>query len=331
MLRSPYYIEVAAVVAKEGLILVNEGLLTDESTFEQLDILLRHELAHALLQHQFRSCQRVDGYMELCSSIPLKQLFNIIADAEISNTRYTEADKAKARHIQVNAPKSAYARGLIADAKEGVEEVCGIVTEDLRAAWSKLSLEEMIDKLEEEINHQIKVLRGEMNSYMLTREEADKKDYNINGRVLAAYGAYCDTSSSSCIKTPIKKFVEAGCRGKVREGGTTKTVAWAKPYCDIGAKIYQAISSIEIDDSVIDSLLDQIANSNVIRKVTLRIGEASITLTTPEEKYAASEVVKACRSEYSEWYKKVYAWAKKASYYEIKAVLEKLGLERTNP
>lgn len=83
-------------------------------------------------------------------------------DADISNRVYSADDKKQARTIQLNAPKSVIDAGLLRDMREATELVCGIVTEDMRAKWATLTLEEMIDKLQEEITRRISVIRGRM-------------------------------------------------------------------------------------------------------------------------------------------------------------------------
>ena len=88
----------AAVSFEEVTIYISDGFLKDPETFYQLNVLMRHELAHYLMQHQIRMMHKIiekygeDGYTRIKMSQSLHRLMNIIEDFEISNTRYSEAD-----------------------------------------------------------------------------------------------------------------------------------------------------------------------------------------------------------------------------------------------
>ena len=49
----------AAISFNEGVIYISEGFLKDESLFFQLNVLMRHELAHNLLMHQIRMMHKL--------------------------------------------------------------------------------------------------------------------------------------------------------------------------------------------------------------------------------------------------------------------------------
>ena len=49
----------AAISFDEGVIYISEGFLTDKALFFQLNVLMRHELAHNLLMHQIRMMHKL--------------------------------------------------------------------------------------------------------------------------------------------------------------------------------------------------------------------------------------------------------------------------------
>ena len=106
-------------------IVVNENLSIDQVSF-----VVRHEILHEYLDHQLRMQQHMgkDEYDKRTSSI--HQLINIAADYEISNRGYTNKDKRTARNIHL-----------------GDKVVSGLVTEIDHPDWTKLTLEQMFDKL----------------------------------------------------------------------------------------------------------------------------------------------------------------------------------------
>ena len=107
----------AGISFNDGVIYISEGFLQDESTFDQLDMLMRHELSHNLMMHQVRMAHKIgdDIFPELGTSRSIHELLNIIEDFDISNTRYSDEDKKIVRHT------------IIAG-----HEISGLVTEDLR-------------------------------------------------------------------------------------------------------------------------------------------------------------------------------------------------------
>lgn len=92
---------VAAISYDEGTVYISRGLLLDQKTFNQLDVLMRHELAHNLLMHQVRLMRHLGDELgeRFSSSATLHQLLNIIEDWDISNTRYSEADKKIVKNL----------------------------------------------------------------------------------------------------------------------------------------------------------------------------------------------------------------------------------------
>ena len=66
----------AAISFDEGVIYISEGFLTDKSLFFQLNVLMRHELAHNLRRHQIRMMHKlgVDVGTKVNQSESLSQL-----------------------------------------------------------------------------------------------------------------------------------------------------------------------------------------------------------------------------------------------------------------
>lgn len=116
----------------------------DETIFNQLDMILRHELAHNLMMHQIRlmhvfkqsfaKSDPEEAYEQIKYSSSMHELLNWIEDFEISNKRYSDADKAIARKIKLNG-----------------REINGLVTEDHREKWLDMSLETMYNQLHNEL------------------------------------------------------------------------------------------------------------------------------------------------------------------------------------
>lgn len=125
----------AAISFDEGVIYISEGFLQHESLFFQLDVLLRHELAHNLLMHQIRMMKKLGPELtkHFFSSASLHDLLNIIEDLEISNTRYTAADKEIVRKMWLNG-----------------RLISGLVTDDIRKEWLTMPVEAMYEELTKE-------------------------------------------------------------------------------------------------------------------------------------------------------------------------------------
>ena len=125
-----------------GEVTVNPGFIEDENNerrTRQLVLLIRHEMAHALLMHQVKTIayfqKKYPGEhgTKLSCSRSIHSLQNIITDFEISNKRYSDQDKETVKNMTV-------AGKLIG----------GLVTEEHRD-WAQLNLIEMYERLRQEI------------------------------------------------------------------------------------------------------------------------------------------------------------------------------------
>ena len=136
----------AAVSFETAEVYVGEGFLIafaseNWTIFDQLDVVLRHEIAHNLLMHQIRMLDKFIEYYDVDEETAkhiqhssLHELLNIIEDFEISNTRYTDTDKEIMRNIILNG-----------------KEIHCLVTEDHNEDWAEMSLEEMFHALTQEL------------------------------------------------------------------------------------------------------------------------------------------------------------------------------------
>jgi hypothetical protein len=143
--RDPGFI--AAISFEDATVYISDAFIKDgfdSAIFKQLDTVMRHELAHNLMMHQIRMMHvfkakhaggDADGaYEQIKYSWNLHTLLNWLEDFEISNERYTDADKAIARNLELNG-----------------RVIHGLVTEDHRGSWVDLPLEEMYKNLESEL------------------------------------------------------------------------------------------------------------------------------------------------------------------------------------
>lgn len=136
----------AAVSFETAEVYVGEGFLIafaskNWTIFDQLDVVLRHEIAHNLLMHQIRMLDKFIEYYDVDEETAkhiqhssLHELLNIIEDFEISNTRYIDTDKEIMRNIILNG-----------------KEIHCLVTEDHNEDWAEMSLEEMFHALTQEL------------------------------------------------------------------------------------------------------------------------------------------------------------------------------------
>lgn len=114
-------------------------VLNQELSITQVSVFIRHEILHEFLSHQPRS----DKFHKNNPQYRFDpDLSNIAADFEISNRGYTDSDKATTRAITL-----------------GKKVVQGLVTEDHFPEWTKLSYEEMYEKLLKEQQAQEELLK----------------------------------------------------------------------------------------------------------------------------------------------------------------------------
>jgi hypothetical protein len=267
----------AAISFDEGIIRIGEGFLNDPDTFYQLNVLMRHELAHNLLMHQIRMAYKLGemAHTHMSFSRSLHRLHNIIADDEISNRKYSDEDKIIVQNMLLNG-----------------RVIGGLVTEDHRKDWVTLSIEEMYDRICEEIAEVHEKLKSGRSFKSLERENSG--DF-IKSEILNTY-IYTDIDSGSIIKGTLKDFISKGCvLGGERLGG---------PFREIAENIYKTLDGVILSDKEVRALLTKISSSAPIEIVDV-FDDGKVELYTPEEKYIAIEILKKYKSEYAEWFDKV--------------------------
>ena len=282
----------ASISFDRGIITIGEGFLTDPATFYQLNVLLRHELAHNLLMHQIRLAYKLgeDTHMHMSLSQSLHQLHNIIADDEISNRKYSEEDKIIVRNMTLN----------------GIE-IGGLVTEDHRKDWVNMSIEEMYDQICAEIAEVHEQLLSGRNLTAIASERND-----VIGKSIVNTYIYLDTTSSSFIPGTLKSFIEKG--GKLGKGKLRSD------FFEIVTKVFEELDGKDATDDDVKKLLKKITNSSPTETVDL-FGNKKVVLYTPEEKYIAVETLKKFKSEYTEWFDKVMSSLDELSDEEIKELV----------
>lgn len=280
-----------------GIIRIGEGFLNDPATFYQLNVLIRHELAHNLLMHQVRMAYHLgeENYGHIRFSQSLFRLQNIIADDEISNRKYSAEDKIIVRNMMLNG-----------------RVIGGLVTEDHRKDWINMTIEEMYDNLVAEIGKIQEELLAGRSIADLTAEKADDL---ISREILDTY-IYVDIDSASDIEgVTLKDFIKSGCR--------TEEGQWAKSFRDIAEAIYNALDGVALDDVKVKNMLLKISKSSPVESIDL-FNDGKVVLHTPEEKYVAVEVLKKYKSEYAEWHDKVVNALDGLSEAEIRELMDLL-------
>lgn len=116
---------VAYVENDRARIVLNKNLY-----LEQISVVIRHELLHRWLRHNYRLEQHVGKDIWDKRTQLQHRLGNIAADYEISNRGYTDADKQLVRNLMI-----------------GDRQLRGLVTEDEHPEWVNMSVEEMYDEL----------------------------------------------------------------------------------------------------------------------------------------------------------------------------------------
>ena len=135
-----------------------------------------------LFKQKFANDDPDEAYEQIKYSASLPELINWIEDFEISNTRYSKADKQLARNLKLN--------GKI---------IHGLVTEDHRDSWVNMSLESMYYALSAELAKINQALRNDPNWQPLkqgtTTGEIDSLSYD-GARMIHDY---MDTDSYSAL------------------------------------------------------------------------------------------------------------------------------------
>ena len=270
----------AAVSFDEATVYLSTGFLgSGVAICNQLDVLLRHALAHNLMVHQIRMMyiykQKHTNDPEhaadsLSSSMSLHQLMNVIEDLEISNKRYSAADKKIVHYMTLNG-----------------RLIGGLVTDELRANWVNMSLEEMFEELAAEITQINTEIRNDPS--WTTADPTGQYHDPIKLYTAKAIMLYGDAAAPSKIYVPMSEYVQ------------TKDFSKIEPHIKaVMQNIYIAFKDVEATltgqekDEILE-VVNQIAATGPQEKFTVNnplTGEFICDLYSPEEKLGAVEVLK---------------------------------------
>ena len=268
----------AAISFDEATVFISDGFLgSGQGIFNQLDVLLRHELAHNLMMHQIRlmhifkklhASDPDNAYEHIKYSASLHEILNIIEDFEISNKRYTSEDKKIVRAMMLNG-----------------QIIGGLVTEDHRQQWANMSVEAMYNELSRELIQINSDIRS--NPYWAPVKDGTYNQIDLiklKGHDMIS--KYKDCMMPSAIRAPLDIFIKSNIFAK-----------YAKIYQDLIKDIYNGFKDLT-SDSEKQSILDIVAAISITSPqedfVVLRpdTGEVVCTLYTPEDKVLACAALK---------------------------------------
>ena len=302
----------AAVNFDEVTIYISEGFLTDPKTFYQLNVLMRHELAHYLMQHQIRMLDKLiskygkEGAERIRMSMSIHHLLNIIEDFEISNTRYSEADKLIVKNMTLN-----------------FRIIGGLVTEEIRKDWQKLSVIEMYEMLSEEIEAIQSSLYWSWNYSEDVAKIGERDQDWLKKSIRNSVYTYANEKSQTNFLGSVEKFIKNQAlyhfalfdretdRGIVP--CIVKFSSLPENYQKIISDIYKEISdpANQYTKKNLKEIILKVVKSSPFEITDIMhpvIGHVFSTLYTPEEKFIAVDTLKAMLPTlelYQTWYDKV--------------------------
>lgn len=254
---------VAAIMFDEATVFINDGFVKGgPAIFNQLDTVMRHELAHNLMMHQIRMMHvfkqqhaNTDpeyAYNQIASSMSLHELLNWLEDFEISNERYSAADKKIAKDLKLNG-----------------ETIHGLVTEDHRDSWIDLPLEDMFAELENELADVYDGLRNDPNWQPVKRKGGlgfDGLQYK-SARMIYDYIKVDDPSNLNAYGISLEDI----------ENNAGNFPKYPKPMQKAAQAFYDAFKNTNKDDP------DDVAKIHKILEDIAATGpEDAITITHPD-------------------------------------------------
>jgi hypothetical protein len=275
----------AAISFDEATVFISDGFLgSGQGIFNQLDVLLRHEMAHNLMMHQIRMMHTFkklhandpdEAYEHFRYSASLHNLLNIIEDFEISNKRYSAEDKKIVRAMQLNG-----------------RVIGGLVTEDHRG-WDKMPLEAMYEELSKELIQVHSNIRSD--PYWQPRSRIEKNQRIFDQIEVVASGMvpetrvialYRDAMRPSGIKAPLDLFIKSKTFNKFAEIYKKLILALHDELKNLTSSQEKALLLDIVNDIVATSPQETFevthpTNGNII-----------CTLYTPEDKMVANDVLK---------------------------------------
>ena len=281
----------AGIQFDTGMIYISEGFLLDDSLFYQLNVLMRHELAHNLLMHQIRMMAEIgEAYPNSWgNSITLHGLLNIIEDMEISHRIYNAEDMETVRNMYLNG-----------------QVIGGIISEDMRAEWVDMPVETMYKKLCAEIDAIHQQIAFGIKSAISHHSKPD--DY-LTRNVTDVMSKYSDDQNMSMFEEPLDDIAANGFK-------INKQVI-RQEFRIIIENIYNANKQNPFTPDELEDLILTVKNSSPIRILKLEhpgTKKVITSLHTPEQKEFAMEVLKKLRTEEVEWYNAVIAAMNREGY-----------------
>ena len=269
----------AAISFDEATVYLSDGFLgSGQGIFNQLDVLLRHEMAHNLMMHQIRMMyvfKKIhandpdEAYEFISYSSTLHDLLNIIEDFEISNKRYSPKDKDIVRNMMLNG-----------------EIISGLVTEDQRG-WDKMSLEQMYDELSKELIQIHSAIRSNpywepKRSVRNGRSAIDSIEYST----AKAVSLYSNVMKPSGIRAPIDVFMTSKIYKK-----------WPEAFQKLVKKLYDMFKDFtsDADKQLLLDIVSDIATTSpqeTFDVLNPKTAEVVCTLYTPETKLIAADILK---------------------------------------
>lgn len=269
----------AAISFDEATVFISDGFLgTSEAIFNQLDVLLRHELAHNLMMHQirlmhvFKRLHKNDpdeAYEHIRYSASLHHILNIIEDFEISNKRYTDADKKIVKAMMLNG-----------------RVIGGLVTEEHRANWANMPLESMYNELSNELIAINSAIRSDPD-WSPTKSGYHYDDIDqIKYEGAKIISSYTNIMKPSGIRAPIDIFIKSKIFNK-----------YADIYKKLITTVYEAFKDYDTDaekQQLLDIVKEIAATGpqETFDIIDPKTAEVIVTLYTPEDKILANEVLK---------------------------------------
>ena len=276
---------IAAISFEDAIIYISDAFLEarkkqEHRIFDQLDTIMRHELAHNLMMHQIRMMYVFktqfandnpdEAYEQVKYSMNLHKLLNWLEDFEISNERYTIADKEIARNIEING-----------------KVLHGLVTEDHRD-WVDDSLEVMYKKFAAEVENINNKIRNDPSWQPLT----DKGSFDsLSYESALMISSYYDPESYSNLNAYGISLADI-------ENDTGAFKEFPSVAKRIAKSFYSAFKDFKDDlDKVnkIKDILKQIAASKPDEKVTIKhpdTGAQVGVLYTADFKALVSDILK---------------------------------------
>jgi hypothetical protein len=269
----------AAISFDEATVFISDGFLgASEAIFNQLDVLLRHELAHNLMMHQIRLMhvfKRLhknnpdEAYEHIKYSASLHQIMNIIEDFEISNKRYTDADKKIVKAMTLNG-----------------RVISGLITEEHRTNWANMSLEAMYNEISNELIAINSAIRSDPDWHPTKSGYPWGEIDQIKYEGAKIIGSYSNIMKPSGIRAPLDIFIKSKHFNK-----------FADIYKKLITVIYEAFKDFETDAEK-QQLLDIVkaiagtGPQETFDIISPKTAEVVTTLYTPEDKLLANEVLK---------------------------------------